>query len=82
MDTRTKLIMAATEFDRKQSVKPGHNPYALPQYFRAIDRIVEDIEAGDDTRTAILRGSNGRFATVLLRSVGERAITVEEARRR
>ena len=82
MDTRTKLIFAATEYDRRQEARPGYNPYALPQYMRAVDNIMEYVGEGTPIRQAIVWCATGRLATALLRAVGERALTHEEARGR
>ena len=46
MNTRDALVMAVTEYDRKQSVKRGYNRYDLPQYFMRIDEIMADIDSG------------------------------------
>lgn len=37
MDTKSKLEHAVTSYDRKQSTKRGHNPYALGHYFAALN---------------------------------------------
>lgn len=78
---RHKLVHAVTEYDRKQSTKPGYNMYALPQYLRSIqENVIPALISGKSIRQAILSGFNGRLATAALKSVGEPAITKEEAR--
>lgn len=78
MDTRLKLIMAATEYDRKEEKKPNHNRYALPQYFEAINDVMEMIESGKTLRVAITACFCGRIATALLKAVGESAYTLAD----
>ena len=72
MDTRTKLIFAAIEYDRRQEARPGYNPHALPQYMWAVDNIMEYVGEGTPIRQAIVWCATGRLATALLRAVGER----------
>ncbi len=78
MSTKDKLIHAVTEYDRKQSTKRGYNHYALGQYFQRIDEICADIEAGADSRKAIVAGFSGRLADACLKAVGQSATTREE----
>lgn len=78
MTTRDKLISAVTQFDQKQSRKPGHNIYALPQYFERIDLIQADMERGATARAAILAGFTGRIADACLRAIGEKPYTQDE----
>jgi hypothetical protein len=81
-DIRFVMIHAVTEYDRKQEAKKvGYNPYALPQYLGAVSRAADAIAAGENPRAAILSCFSGRLATAVLKSVGEPAITREEARR-
>ena len=49
-----KLMHAVTEYDRKQSTRKGYNPYALPQYFAAVNDALADIAAGTSPRAALL----------------------------
>ena len=71
MRIRDKLISAATAFDRKQSTKRGHNPYALAIYFERIDLVCKEIDGGKPIRQALLDGFNDRLLDHLLKSVGE-----------
>ena len=70
MSLKDKLISAATQFDERNSKRKGWNPYALPQYFAAIDSICEEIEKGLDVRSAIGNFTNDRFQDVLLKAAG------------
>lgn len=67
---KDKLIHAVTDYDRKQSTKPGHNPYALGIYFERVDAICADIDAGADPRAAIVAGFTGRLVASCLRELG------------
>ena len=78
MQTRDKLISAVTQYDAKQSRKPGHNIYALPQYFERIDLVMADIEAGATPRRAILAGFTGRLADTCLKAIGEKPYARDE----
>ena len=70
---KNKFISAATQFDERNSRRRGWNPYALPQYFAAIDSICADIEGGLNVEAAIGKYTNDRFRDVLLKAVsGER----------
>jgi hypothetical protein len=39
-------MMAATEWDRRKSRRPGFNRYALPQYFDAIESATAQVALG------------------------------------
>lgn len=43
---RDSLIAAVTEHDRRQSTRRDYNPYALGQYFAAVDAAVADWQSG------------------------------------
>jgi hypothetical protein len=75
-----RLIMAASEYDRKQSTRKGHNPYALPQYFQAIDSAMNEFEAGQTIRKSLVSHFNGRLLDILLTTVGEPKSTDQEQR--
>ena len=73
------LVSAATEYDKSQSTKPGHNPYALPQYFAAIDQVEKDhFDNGLTIREALVRNFTGRLLDVMLKAVGLPKSTREE----
>jgi hypothetical protein len=82
MDLRTKLLMAVTEYDRKEEAKGGYyNHYALPNYLGAVTRLFEEfLDKGVPFREAVLQCFSGRLATAVLKAGGERAITRDEAR--
>lgn len=40
---RDKLISLLTDYDTKQSKKPGYNIHALPQYYGSVDSAYEDV---------------------------------------
>lgn len=40
------LIHLLTVYDRKQSTKRFHNPYALGHYFGAVENVVAGVKAG------------------------------------
>jgi hypothetical protein len=67
---KDKLIHAATEYDKKQSKRAGHNPYALGQYFQRIDSVCEDVENGATPESAISAGFMGGLRRALLKSIG------------
>lgn len=79
MSTKLKLIHAVTEYDRKQSRKPGYNRYALPQYLERVDLICKDINAGADASHAIKAGFSGRLADACLKSLGLDLTTTADA---
>ena len=68
-DTKDKLISAATEYDRKQSTKRSYNPYALSQYFAAIDEVILEVDRGVSVETALAHHFNDRLLATLQRAV-------------
>jgi len=66
---RLKMVNAVTEFDRKQSTKKGYSPYALAQYFQAIERIAEDMANGFCVLDAIERNFIGRLAEIVKKTI-------------
>lgn len=79
MNLQTKLVMAATEYDRKQSTKRGYNRYALSQYLARISEVVADIEAGADIRKALVAGFNGPLCAKLLKVAEQSPYTKQDA---
>ena len=65
---RIKLLNILTEYDRKQSTKRSHNPYAMGHYCRAIDGIMVAYEAGTPIETAL----KGELCGSLLRHVAKK----------
>lgn len=80
MDIHAKLVMAVTEYDRKESTKRHYNAYALGQYLGRIQEIDADIAAGANVRAAICAGFTGRLLAVCLKAIGEPKPTDEELR--
>lgn len=73
-----RLAMAVTALDRKESTKPGHNRYALPQYLAAVANIVADVERGASVRAAVRAAFTGRVLVAVLRGIGEPRLTDDE----
>ena len=82
-----RLKQAVTAYDRKAKDRVGrvkgayHNPYALPQYFTAIDGIMEEIHEGMSLRDALTSALSGKLLDVCLVAVGEPRATPAEHRR-
>jgi hypothetical protein len=70
MNFKDKLISAATRFDDRNSKRRGWNPYALAQYFSAIDSICNAVDNGISVESAITRFANDRFRDVLFKAAG------------
>jgi hypothetical protein len=70
MNLKDKLISAATRFDERNSRRRGWNPYALAQYFAAIDGICNAMDSGLSVQSAIARFTNDRFRDILLKAAG------------
>ena len=68
-ETHHRLIHAVTNWDRKQSTKRGFNPYALAQYFQALDETLALVDAGKTWQQAISATFNDRLETFLIRSL-------------
>lgn len=64
---KAKLVNIVTEYDRKQSGKRGYNPYALPQYFAAIDRV---LDSGLPIELALKEGFCGSLLRHIARKLG------------
>jgi hypothetical protein len=77
-EIKTRLTMAATAFDRRAQGRKFWNPYALPQYFQAIDRVMADIERGATPRQAVLCAFCDRLLSAMLKGIGEKDFTIEE----
>lgn len=78
-ETRVKLSMALTTYDRKQSTKRFYNPYALGLYLEALARCEELASKGHDLRLCLLNCFNGKLLDALLKSVGLPLHTKAEA---
>ncbi len=77
---KARIVSALTGYDNKQaSNKRGlYNPWALPQYFKAVDAAEERIAGGKDLRTAICYSFNGRLLDVVLKAAGLAKATNDE----
>lgn len=64
-----QLLHCLTSYDRKQSTKLGHNPYALAHYCRALSRTQRYCEAGHTLRDAIATCFLGSLCNRLLKAV-------------
>jgi hypothetical protein len=78
--TRSQLIHAVTEYDRRQSKRPGHNPYAIAHYCGAVQNVETAVDGGMDLRAAIMDSFNGRLCDWVLKSVNLPTMTKDEAR--
>lgn len=58
MSFHDRLISELTRMDERASKRPGHNPWALPQYFAAADAVVEAIAAGESESRAFADAFN------------------------
>lgn len=77
----TRMVMAVTDYDRKQMSRRGYNPYALAQYLEAVEAIEKEISSGTTPRQAILNNLLAGLCDVTLRAIGQAARTPEEIRR-
>jgi hypothetical protein len=75
----SKLKSFLTEYDRKESTKKHHNPYALGIYFERADDVSADVDAGADLRAAIVAGFTGRLCDFLLKKFGLSLLTKDES---
>lgn len=80
MDTRTKILIALTEYDRKQSTKKGYNRFALGMYCQALQNTMAEIESGSTIRAALKHNFCGRLLDVCLKAAGEPLATKDELR--
>jgi histidinol-phosphate/aromatic aminotransferase/cobyric acid decarboxylase-like protein len=78
LSKRQLLVHVATEYDRKQALKPGYNLYALPQYLEAIHSAMDYIDLGHDPRQVLVGHFSGRLLDKMLRALGEPKSTREE----
>lgn len=81
MSVQDKLVAAVVMFDRRQeerAAKPGsrtyHNTYALPQYLKRVEDVVEDIANGATPEAAIVAGFGaGPLRNACLKAIGLKA---------
>jgi len=77
---RLRILNALTEYDRKQSRKRGHNPYALALYCKALTNVAKHCENGAELRLAILNCFEDRLLDIVLKSVDLPISTIDENR--
>jgi len=77
---RQSLVHALTAYDRKQPIRPGYNRFALGHYMKAIQAIMEELDAGTPPRQAITHNLCGRLLDVALKSIGEPESSMDEQR--
>lgn len=58
---RNLIINAITDYDIRQSKKRGYNPYALAQYYAAMDEVENAVARGVDLMDAIGRAFTDRL---------------------
>ena len=75
-----RLVMAVTEYDRKQAKRKGYNRYALPQYLAAIRDAEQQRKRNEPIREALVYHFSGRLLDALLASIGEPKATLQEHR--
>jgi hypothetical protein len=80
MGLHTRLVMAATDYDRKQGGKRGYNRYALAQYLGALQQAEQEIAGGSTARQALVSNFSGRLLDALLKAAGEPGAADEEVR--
>ena len=81
---RDLLIDTATRYDMHNFEREGYDPRALSRYLKAVQRIVERVQAGDALRTAIASQETGlgsRLTEHFLLAVGEASRRQLRARR-
>jgi hypothetical protein len=79
MNFNAKLKSFLTEYDRKQSTKKNHNPYALGIYFERADAVTADVDKGADLRAAIVAGFSDRLCDFLLKKFNLPVLTKDES---
>jgi len=75
---RLTLLNVLTAHDIKESKGKRYNPYALGQYFQALDRASRYVAMGHDLRLALLNCFNGRLLDKLLKAAELPVSTKEE----
>lgn len=63
------LVHVLTQYDIKQSKKPGYNRYALPQYFAALKEVDRLLRKGDTVTMALTTYFNEPLRSRLLKAV-------------
>jgi len=69
MDIKSKLICAVTEHVLRMEKRKCHNPYALAHYLRAVNEVMEDIEAGMSPKLAVANRFCDRLETACQKAI-------------
>lgn len=77
--TEAKLLNAVAEFDRAESRKKCHNPYALARYAMGVSRVRLHVATGIELRQAIRGEFCGKLCDKLLKAVGLPVMSKHEA---
>lgn len=65
----TRLAMAVTEYDRKQSTRKGYNSYALAMYLGAVQDACAMIEDGKSADSALRECFDDRLLDICLKVI-------------
>ena len=79
-EQRATILNAVTEWDRKQSTKPGYNIYALAHYCKAIQRVALYAEKGYPLRASVITCFKDRLCDHILKALKIEKMTKEEAK--
>jgi hypothetical protein len=79
-EQRATILSAVTDWDRKQSTKPGYNMYALSHYCKALQRVALYAEKGYDLRSAVITCFKDRLCDHILKALKLDKMTIEEAK--
>ena len=78
-DLRHRLTHAVTAFDRRsQQRRRRVNIYALGHALKAVDLVIEAVQAGSTPREAVIRNLNDRLRDAVLRALDQPATTPDE----
>ena len=70
MKLELKLISLVTQWDTKQCMEKGYNPYALGQYFQAVEHCLTVLTDYDKTIEDGLKSSfNGPLLNYLIKNI-------------
>jgi len=79
-EQRATILSAFTDWDRKQSTKPGSNMYALGHYCKALQRVALYAEKGHNLRDAVITCFLGRLCDHILKALKLEKMTKDEAK--
>ncbi len=78
INIHNRLIRTVTVYDQKQSSRRDYNPYALGQYFKAVQEVEEALTKGEPLRSALVMNFCGRLLDACLKAVDLPKSTKEE----